>query len=295
MTSTTWNNYWSELKVGECVERGNMQLFGLHHTLRPAIDYLTLEQAMQAGKGKEFKVEQGRWSHRPGARFGLSGKYAHSSLRYAKLAYLGKVRAAVPDGEPLAREMAYPVDQGGVWNNVQSFEMRSDAHSATSSADEVYRTFKERLSDPIEFTCPRDCSGIAVAIDGRIAGIECFDRPDTMEKVFPRLIQSYITEAMLRKVISGKGKAAADSDAEGTEAEERKSVASAVVESFLRNVAGSKVTSAPGIGMGEDLRAQSDEWSAAVLTYEERGLHGQVLLADESAPGNEPQTRIVGH
>jgi hypothetical protein len=39
--------------------------------------------------------------------------------------------------------------------------------------------------------------------------------------------------------------------------------------------------------MGEDLRAQSPNWSAAVLTYENSGLHGQVLLADESAPGTE--------
>jgi hypothetical protein len=221
--------------------------------------------------------------------------------------------------------MAYPVDQGGVWGSVQAFEESSAAHTSTSSADEAYRTFKKRLSDPIEFTCPRDSSGIAVAIDGRLAGIECFDRPDTMEKVFPRLIQSYITEAMLRKVVSGKGKAAggpgsvssaqesnrkgwfdyftkkkgmpvqpdaaepaaADSDAGGTEAEEKKPLASAVVESFLRDVAGSKVTSAPGIGMGEDLRAQASAWSAAVLTYKNSGLHGQVLLADESAPGSE--------
>jgi hypothetical protein len=160
-----WKEYWSSLQVGECVEQGNMQLFGLRHKMRPAIDYLTLERALKVGKGEEFRVdevsvggsvtdlkvhngldspvllvegeillgakqnrtvyttilvdkksdiiipvacvEQGRWSHRPAAKFALSDQYAHSSLRYAKLAFLGKARAesdqqrrrGVPGGE----------------------------------------------------------------------------------------------------------------------------------------------------------------------------------------------------
>jgi hypothetical protein len=308
-----------------------MQVFGLRHELRPAIDYLTLERALKVGKGKEFRVEevseggsvtelkllngldspvllvegeillgakqnrtvyttilvdkksnitipvacveQGRWSRMPAARFALSDLYAHSSLRYAKLNFVARARAAFGARGTRDSRGAYPVDQGGVWNKVQMFQTSSAAQSPTGSADEAYRTFKQRSGEPIEFTCPRDCSGIAVAIDGRLAGVECFDRPDTMEKVFPRLIQSYITEAMLRKVVSGKGVGAGR-----TEAEQDKPLASDKVVSFLRDVAGAKVTSAPGIGMGEDLRAQASAWSAAVLTYKDRGLHGQVLL-----------------
>lgn len=347
-TSARWKEYWSSLQVGECVEQGNMQLFGLSHGMRPAIDYLTLDRALKVGNGKEFRVEevsvggsvtdlkvhngldspvllvegeillgakqnrtvyttilvdrksditipvacveQGRWSHRPATRFTLSEQYAHSSLRYAKLASLGKVRAAAGERASHDRQRAYPVDQGGVWDEVQSFEMCHGTQSPTSSADEAYRVVRDRLGEPIEFTCPRDCSGIAVTIDGRLAGIECFDRPDTMEKVFPRLIQSYVSEAMLRQVISRGRKRTGtrgSADDTGADVEENHPLAAAAVESFLRDVAASKVTSAAGVGMGEDLRAQASDWSAAVLAYEKSGLHGQVLLADESAPGTD--------
>ena len=57
-TSATWKEYWGALQVGECVEQGNMQLFGLRHGMRPAIDYLTLERALKVGKGEEFRVDE---------------------------------------------------------------------------------------------------------------------------------------------------------------------------------------------------------------------------------------------
>ena len=53
-----WKEYWSSLQVGECVVQGNMQVFGLRHEMRPAIDYLILERALKVGKGKDLRVEE---------------------------------------------------------------------------------------------------------------------------------------------------------------------------------------------------------------------------------------------
>ena len=42
MKNATWNEYWSALRIGECVQQGNMQVFALRHALKPALDYLTI-------------------------------------------------------------------------------------------------------------------------------------------------------------------------------------------------------------------------------------------------------------
>jgi hypothetical protein len=335
-----WNAIWSAMQAGESVRRGNMQLFGLRHRMLPAIDYLTLERAFQAGNGMAFRVdevseggsvtqlkvhnglnspvllvegeillgakqnrtvyttilvdresditipvacvEQGRWSRRPAARFALSEQYAHSSLRYAKLSSVAGARTSGA-AAPRAGRGFYPVDQVGVWSHVAAFQDGHGAHSPTGSADEAYRTARERVVERLEFACPRDCCGIAVAIDGRLAGIESFDRPDTLERMFPRLIQSYINEAMLREALRTAGKTAGAPPAGGgiaeAEADEGGLLSPAAIASFLGELAGTRPTCAPGVGLGEDLRAGSSGWSAAALTYGGSLLHAQALMS----------------
>lgn len=336
MKNTIWNEYWSSLRIGECVQQGNMQVFALRHALKPALDYLTLEQALKVGGGKKLRIEEvssagsvndlkvvneldspvllvegeillgakqnrtihttilvdenseitipvacvesGRWSSVFKGGFSVSDHYAHASMRYSKLNHVASVRAAAGPAAAGHREADYSVDQGDVWENVAEFSELGQAHSGTSDAEEVYRKFKERADSWHEFTCPRDSSGIAVAIDGRLIGVECFDRPGTLQKVFPRLIQSYVSEAMMRE-ISGEPRSAARAPVTGEQ-----------IESFLREVAGSKVDSAPGVGLGEDLRARTARWSAAVLTCRGGSLHGQVLLASEEPTGSTEPT-----
>ncbi len=56
--NTTWNEYWNSLQVGESVTEGNMQVFSLHHKMRPSLDYLTLERALKEEGGKGVSVEE---------------------------------------------------------------------------------------------------------------------------------------------------------------------------------------------------------------------------------------------
>ena len=212
-------------------------------------------------------VEAGRWSRQPMGAFGLSDLYSHANLRYMKLRHVSGSRAAAGEGARQDLREAYPVDQAGVWEEVACFSDSGQTPSATCSAEEVYRKFRGKSTNWHEFSYPRDSSGIAVVIDGRLIGVECFDRPDTLEKMFPRLIQSYISEAMMRESCR--------------EEILEKKVESAEVASLLRDVAKAKVASAPGVGLGEDLRAQGEDWSAAVLTCQGSGLHGQIMLSGE--------------
>ena len=336
MKNTTWNEYWSALRIGECVQQGNMQVFALRHALKPALDYLTLEQALKVGGGRKLRIEEvssegsvndlkvvnelnspvllvegeillgakqnrtvhttilvdenseitipvaciesGRWSPFFKGGFSLSDQYAHASMRYSKLKHVASVRAAAGPAAAGHREAAYSMNQGEVWDNVSEFSVQGQAHSDTSNAEEVYRKFKDRAAFWHNFACPDESAGIAVALDGRLIGVECFDRPAALQKMFPRMIQCYVSEAMMRESEREPGKSAGAP------------VTGEQIESFLREVAGSKVDSAPGVGLGEDLRARAAGWSAALLTCRGGSLHAQVLLAREEPSGDQEPT-----
>ena len=374
MSTSTWNQFWSALQVGEGIQQGNMQVFPLTHKLPPAVDYLTLERALEIGRGHKFRVEEvssagsvttlkvvnrlespvllvegeilvgakqnrtvhttilvgersdvtipvacvqsGRWSPVPEGAFSLSDNYVHSSLRYRKVRSVSAARAAMGRAASQGGDLAYAVNQSEVWDDVQAFSTTGDVFSSTSDANEAYRNLRNKTASQPEFTYPRESAGIAIAIDGRLVGVDCFDRPSTMERIFPRLIQSYLSELSMRsflgqikkeKVGGGEesrsgwarffrqsrgssGHTSPDQEDTTTQAPITPMTASDV-ESCLSRVRSSEAAAASGVGLGEDLRAQGDDWTAAVLTYRGGSLHGQVLFSADARVAAFPPAR----
>jgi len=193
------------------------------------------------------------------------------------------------------------VNQGEVWSEVAVLSSLAGVHSATGDAEEVYQGLKSKARSRYDFEYSPGSAGMAVCIDGRLVGVECFDRPSTMEKMFPRLVQSYVLEALrrdvlkdagntpsgaapgglsrsfvhlLRKVIRGRSPERGAAPPAGGKLGDTPSQ----VEAFMREVGMSEVTSDRGVGLGDDLRAHMAEWSAAALIYQGKSLYGQALL-----------------
>lgn len=243
-------------------------------------------------------VEPGRWSRAHLGRFGVSGYYTHSKLRSDKLRHVAFARRATRESDDASQ--AFAVNQDAVWEEVGAYALAAELRSPTGDVQEVYDSLSSGRGKKYDFQYPPECCGVAIGINGEIVGIDCFDRPATMERLFPRLMQSYVLEALRRELQSAASKVqraregtggdespprrTASSSSAGSPEDEAKTPAHRqilasvqAVRAFLREVGGRAATPTPSLALGEDLRAEASDWCGAALAHEGRVLHAEVF------------------
>ncbi|MFW6106722.1 MAG: ARPP-1 family domain-containing protein [bacterium] len=131
-------------------------------------------------------VERGRWNYR--SRTFAAGRRASYRLR----------RETTRDVRRNVRETGeFDSDQGRVWSEVDNLNRAMGAASPTDAmaagfdkAAGKLEKFKERLAYPEKAT------GLAVFINGRLVGLELFEHPDILRKVWDSHVQSYAIDAI---------------------------------------------------------------------------------------------------
>lgn len=187
-------------------------------------------------------VERGRWSYLSRA-FSSGDGSPHLSLRRLK-------SRTVHDS--LRRGEGHESDQMAVWEEVAR---KTHVHNATSPTDALQdarasiakdlATFRE-LADKI----PEDTRGAVVALGGRPVFAEILPGPRSFAKASPKLLAGYAFEAL-------------------ENAEDGNVPDAPVVEGFLRSVSQTRAEEHPAIGLGQDVR------------FESEGLLGYALMLDE--------------
>jgi len=196
-------------------------------------------------------VEAGRWRY-TSRKFSSSGAGAHSKLR-AKMARKVKdsYRAA---GQPLS-------DQREVWDEVASKLGKMGSHSASAALHQVYEDHAKGLQDFVESVqAPDDCCGAVFAFGGHIAGIDVFDKPSTLSKLWPKVIRSYAIDAL--------------EEADGSPA-----VTPEHVKEWLQKAREAKTEKYDSPGVGDDVRFDSDALGGGSLLVEEQPVHTELFAA----------------
>ena len=130
-------------------------------------------------------VEQGRWHYR--SRHFKPAAFAHPKLRDLKVKSAQRSRRF--RGEAMA-------DQGGIWNEVGEHLHALDASSPTGDFVESIAAspvMVDRYRKRIEL--PKDACGFVAARDGEVVGLDLFDKPQTMRKMWRRIADAYFLEA----------------------------------------------------------------------------------------------------
>lgn len=130
-------------------------------------------------------VEQGRWHYR--SRHFKPAAFAHPKLRDLKVKSAQRSRRF--RGEATA-------DQGGVWNEVGEHLHALDTNSPTGDFVESIAAspvMVDRYRKRIEL--PEDACGFVAARDGEVVGLDLFDKPQTMRKMWRRIADAYFLEA----------------------------------------------------------------------------------------------------
>lgn len=145
------------------------------------------------------------------------------------------------------------VDQGDVWAHVDGMLGASGSQSPTAAYDAVYEKRDPDLAEyEARLPCPNNASGVAVLIEGKVEAFDLFDKPGTLQRLWPRLVRGYAVNALWNSGHCGRHTDVAE---------------------FLASTKTAQVEGFDAIGLGENLRLESDEIAGAALVYDNDLVH----------------------
>jgi len=211
-------------------------------------------------------VEHGRWSY-DSPRFKTQNRMMSSNLRAMKSEQVSfSVRST---GE-------FRSDQGAIWEEIADKAVRMEAHSPSGAMAAIYDKERPSIDEYIkDFHLIDSQVGAIFMINGQIAGMDAFGKPDTFSKIFKKLLESYALDAI-------------DWYEEGKEYKALKSE----VTKFRKAADAAGSEGQPGVGLGTDFRIESRRVTGFGLVLNEKVLHLSVFAREDRGKGNGHESRI---
>ena len=203
-------------------------------------------------------VEQGRWHYDQSSSFAPSKDIAYGQLRS---------KNAVKRSANLRASGSRSVDQSEVWDEVGMMHDRVGADSLTGAMADGYEHRREELDVmKVAFAEPEPGqTGVIACIGGRPVALDAFDRPETLAKLWQRLLSGYSLDALGR---------------------EPAAVSDAAIERFLAKAAAAETTAHEGLGVGMDVILTAPDVVGNALTWEDGIVHLALFARSE-----DPSTR----
>jgi hypothetical protein len=213
-------------------------------------------------------VEQGRWAY-DSPEFRSEGRVMSSKIRASKA---DQVRFS------LKASGRFASDQGAIWGDISDLAHDRGAVSPSMAMSAIYKKERSRLEDYSGRFSPLEGQvGAVFVIDGRIAGMDCFGKQETLGKVFQKLVESYALDAV-------------DTAVNGRMADPETACA---VGPFVKSCAGCRVECRPSVGLGTDCRLESADATGFALVHEGQLLHMSVFGKKRGSGAGQPFTRLL--
>ena len=214
-------------------------------------------------------VERGRWSYRSD-KFSSENRLMASKLRAHKAAQVK---------QSLKHTGRFSSDQSAIWNQVEEMAMQRDAVSPSMAMSEIYRKEAPSLEKYVKhFDLTGSQVGAVFMINGKVAGMDCFGKPETFSKVFKKLVESYALDAI---------------DSSGQDIEKAKTGTKTEAGKFLEASAGCRVEARQSVGLGTDCRLDADGSTGFALAHEDRVLHMSLFAKVAENHQQIPGSRMI--
>ncbi|MDP2863153.1 MAG: hypothetical protein Q8N95_10210 [Desulfobacterales bacterium] len=142
-------------------------------------------------------TEHGRWSYQSG-HFEESEYMMSANLRNIK---------NMSVSNSLKNSHRFASDQGAVWDGIGTQAAAAGVHSATGAMRDIHEARREDFDDWLEqYPLVSEQKGLLVMVNGKAVGFDMVSNIDAFRVIYPKLIRSYLMDAILEK--PGKGKAA---------------------------------------------------------------------------------------
>lgn len=192
-------------------------------------------------------VEQGRW-HQASAAF-CAGTHSPSRLRALNSKHVSHSRRESGRADS---------DQGAVWDHVAECAVAYAAVTPTHALHDVVEQRRPLFDAYVNaLPYPLGACGVVVAIDGRFAALDLFDKPSTLEALWPRLVTGY----------------AVDAAATAKNAAAKASLSAKGAAALLEHIGEIKCTQHPGVGVGQEWRFEAADLLGHALVAEEVCVH----------------------
>ena len=213
-------------------------------------------------------VESLRWSSGISDEFAVSPHTAFTHLRMMN-------RSEV--AETLRKGMGRQVAQGRVWSDVEALHAAAGAVSPTRAMRHSYEKSGPSLAEQIgELGDPEpDQTGVVACLGGSPVALDAFDRPATLRKMWPRLLQGFAMGALVSSAGVSQSEVGVDS-----------------IEAFVRSAGQTKATAHAGVGLGMNVVMTGKDVVADALVWEEGIAHASAFAVPE-APAHPSQVSQI--
>ena len=199
-------------------------------------------------------VERGRWHYEERSAFAPSADITYSRLRSKNAAAAAK---------SARREQGRGVDQHEVWADVSAKHAEIGVHeSATGAMRHAYdqrRVDLEEMTSAFSEPEPGQ-TGVIACVGGSAVALDSFDRPETLARLWSRLVSGYAMDAL------GAPPEHVEDDA---------------ARAFLQAAAESETSSHDGVGLGRDVVLTSSTTVGHALAWEGGIVHLALFATEE--------------
>jgi len=212
-------------------------------------------------------VEQGRWSYK-------SKKFSSQ-----KRVMSPRMRADKSEQVRFSLEISddFNADQGAIWSDISAKASRMEAFSPSSAMSAIYEKKENSIKDYTgHFSLLKSQIGAVFMINGQVVGMDCFGKPDTFEKVFDKLVESYALDAI--DTPEAKKESQADTDQ---------------ATKFLQAPAACNLKPHPSVGLGTDCRLESNTITGFALAHYDQILHLSAFSKTGTEDKKKPFTRMI--
>jgi hypothetical protein len=202
-------------------------------------------------------IEQGRWSFKS-REFSSANRTMSADLRKKKTQSVhNRVRESG----------SFASDQGEIWEEINlKFERSQVPPSPTGALSDLFEAKRETSEDYLKnFSLVDKQRGLAVFIDGIIAGVEFLGRHDKFQILYQKLVSSYVMDAL-------------ENDVEAPKAKTSRSFNTLI--GFLADAANSPMVRRKSVSLGWDIRLEAENVVGAGLEFEQQILQLSLFQKD---------------
>jgi hypothetical protein len=211
-------------------------------------------------------VEAGRW-HMESAAFAPAPHVMYARARAARTSQVSRSMRSTGTRRS---------DQSAVWSEIANKALCMDADSPTRAMAAIYDRHAIETEEYVRaFGCVPLQAGVAFAINGRVRGLDLFDHPRTLYRVFPKFVRSYALDAL-----------------EAAPAAPRSAADEASVEGVLERVATAPHFAEAAVGLGKDVRICGESMSGGALWAADRYVHICAFAVNEAEGSGALRARI---
>jgi len=166
-------------------------------------------------------------------------------------------------------------DQSAVWDEIADISGRLNVNSPTRAVRAIYERHASQIEEFVRaFAWQERQCGAAFALGGRVLGMDLFDNPDVMRRLFGKLVRSYALDAL------------------DTPSDEAATATLKSLTAFIDQIGAAPSFSDRAIGLGKDIRIETREVCGAALWAKERYVHICAFSRSGKEKASGFQTRI---